>query len=113
MSAHTPGPWEVLEGTDMIFTVGSPYGNGPMHVADVRGWGHMTGRGGGLAWSDDKALAVQLANARLIAAAPDLLEALTAAREYVAGAYECAFPDDYVNAAVLAQIDAAIAKVAA
>jgi hypothetical protein len=61
-----------------IQTVGEPYGNGPMHVADVRGWGHLTGRGGGCAFPEDKAIAIQEANARLIAAAPDLLAALRA-----------------------------------
>lgn len=35
-------------------------------------------------------------------------EALIAARPYVVGAYECAFPDDERNAEVLAMIDAAL-----
>lgn len=77
----TPGPWEYLKGSSeteidgMLYTVGDPYGIGPMHVADVmvRGWGHMTGRGGGLAWPVPKAAAVQAANGRLIAASPELL----------------------------------------
>jgi hypothetical protein len=47
-----------------------------MHVAEVRGWGHLTGRGGGCAFPEDKAIAIQAANARLIAAAPDLLREL-------------------------------------
>ncbi len=54
-----------------------------MHVADVRGWGHLTGRGGGCAFSDDKAIAIQEANARLIAAAPDLLAAIKSLMAYV------------------------------
>lgn len=37
-----------------------------------------------------------------------LLEALKQARQYVYGAYECAFPDEGENQAVLADVDAAI-----
>lgn len=72
---HTPGPWEVLEpvGT-WIQTAGDPYGHGRMHIADVRGWGHLTGFGA-CHLGMEKAVAVQAANARLIAAAPDLLAA--------------------------------------
>lgn len=49
-----------------------------MHVADVRGWGRLTGTGGGLALSEGQAMAIQAANANLIAAAPDLLDACVA-----------------------------------
>ena len=73
---HTPGPWRVLITSGWIQTIGDPYGHGSMHIADVRGWGHLTGRGGGCAFSEEKAVAIQEANARLIAAAPDLLAAL-------------------------------------
>lgn len=45
-----------------------------MFVAEVRGWGHLTGKGGGCAFDDKKAMGIQDANARLIAAAPELLD---------------------------------------
>lgn len=63
-----------------ISTEDDPYGHGPMHIADVRGWGHLTRRGGGCAFTEDKAVAIQNANARLIAAAPDMLAALKLCR---------------------------------
>jgi hypothetical protein len=50
------------------------------------------------------------ANAKLIAAAPDLLEALRLALPYIEGAYECAFPDSDHNENVLEAARAAIAK---
>ncbi len=73
---HTKGPWRVLEpvGT-WIQTDGDPYGHGPMHIADVRGWGHLTGQGA-CRLEEKPAIAIQTANARLIAAAPELLTAL-------------------------------------
>lgn len=49
-------------------------------------------------------------NCHLIAAAPELLAALQAARIYVRDAYECAFPNEAENDAVLRDIDAAIVK---
>ena len=54
MSKHTPGPWEA-DGEGYIF------GPGTSMIAETRGWG------------DDSIN--EVANARLIAAAPDLLEA--------------------------------------
>jgi hypothetical protein len=71
---HTPGPYRV-DGKGWIVTEGDPYGHGRMHVADVRGWGHLTG-GGACNFPPEKAAEIQDANARLIAAPPELLEAL-------------------------------------
>lgn len=77
-----------------------------MRICDMRGWGHLTGKGGGLALSEEKAIAIQEANARLIAAAPDLLEAVKSLRD---GAYgNPSYPED--NDRIDALADAAIAK---
>lgn len=67
-SKHTPGPWVVEDETDPMLTILAPSANGDVvaHIVDVD-------------WLDDPAKVGPqcLANARLIAAAPDLLEALT------------------------------------
>ena len=46
-----------------------------MKICDIRGWGYLTGAGA-MHLSDEEGKAVHVANARLIAAAPDMLEAL-------------------------------------
>lgn len=63
MGEHTKGPWKVNAEDTSVYTE-----NGQMHVADVRGWGTLRYKRSGEA--------EYLANARLIAAAPELLEAL-------------------------------------
>lgn len=68
MSGHTPGPWK-HDGQGLKVFAES------MNVCDIRGWGHLTGKGGGLALPEDTAIAIQTANAQLIAAAPELLDA--------------------------------------
>ena len=82
MADHTPGPWRVL--FPGIYDVENPY-----PIAKV----HKTERNGP---EID-------ANARLIAAAPDMLEALEAAKR-VMGPMATSFPN------TLAIIDEAIAK---
>lgn len=76
MSA-TPGPWRVVPIGTWISTVDDPYGHGQMHVADVRGWGHLTGKGA-CALGEAEAIAIQSANGALLAAAPELLAGLKA-----------------------------------
>jgi hypothetical protein len=70
---YTKGPWEVINGTWV--SAKNPYGHDDMHIADVRGWGHLTGKGGGCSFSEKKAVEIVDANARLISAAPELLNA--------------------------------------
>jgi len=62
----TPGPWE-FDGMAYIFK--TPIGDGEM-VAQIRGWGWLQKKG------EEAGIAEQNANARLIAAAPDMYEAL-------------------------------------
>ncbi len=81
MSAHTPGPWQAVDGYKVYSSLGADSGDGAKANSDD-GWCicickgdevPMTGWGGTqipLGWSP------VLANARLIAAAPELLEAL-------------------------------------
>lgn len=72
----TPGPWVV--GYKSL-TVGIPENakiGGFEKLFDVRGWGYFTGLGhGALRMSAEDAIAIQDANAHLIAAAPELYEA--------------------------------------
>jgi hypothetical protein len=67
---HTPGPWTV----DKV-QAGSYVWAGEMMVAGIRGWGHLTGKGA-MGLPESEAVMIQVANSHLIAAAPDLLEAL-------------------------------------
>ena len=96
MSKHTPGPWYPISG-DIYKDIGDT-----RHlVAQCEGWGEETQH-----------------NARLIAAAPDMLAALREAREVIAfdrGALaDChTGPDglDDDGAAGVAEYDAALAKI--
>lgn len=97
---HTPGPWRV--DVNASPTIWGKTKAGDMKVADVRGWVHLIGTGG-LNLSDDEAITIQESNGHLIAAAPELLEAL---KDVVAdlGA------SSTVNSKLQAKIAAAIAK---
>jgi hypothetical protein len=67
---HTKGPWEIDHGLRII---ARNVERGPMPVADVRGWGYLTGKGhGALGLPFDEAEKIQTANARLLVAAPDM-----------------------------------------
>ncbi len=68
MSSHTPGPWKVDEMCCYIW--GKDNGE-PFTVAEIRGWGQLAQQ-----HKETEAIAIQEANARLIAAAPELKENL-------------------------------------
>jgi hypothetical protein len=101
---HTPGPW-TIQGGQTIAGIRPDDSGLPLMVASVVVPIHFSGEFG-----RHVDMNVMHANARLIAAAPDLLDALTMALPYV----ECAETDPaYKNDAVkrvTAQICAAIAK---
>jgi hypothetical protein len=101
MSSHTPGPWAVGYRAIDVVCVNAKCG-GTAKLFDVRGWGYLTGTGhGGLGLPDDEAYEIQKANARLAAAAPDLVAAATFAKAALEAlvAYEADYgeqlPDDY------------------
>ena len=75
MSEHTPGPWKADKMGSYIW--GPHVGDGEM-VAQLRGYGYMKGL---CDMTEDEIEARMTANANLIAAAPDLLEALAEVEE--------------------------------
>ena len=113
MSGHTPGPWEVLPESDSH--------EGPLNI--VSEYEEKGGRASAnwIAECDLQSDEAQnRANARLIAAAPDLLDALKALVDWQgveheavpvpdSGAEDCP-GDDTCRCAIVAQVNAAIAK---
>ena len=71
MSKHTPGPWKADDKGKAVFI--------PLRAHHCEQLGMQVGF---VSWEDDKE---SLANARLIAAAPDLLEALKRAHTWLQG----------------------------
>lgn len=79
----TPGPWHVGYGITDIGCTNAKIG-GHAKLFDVRGWGYLTGNGhGGLGLSYEEAMAIQKANACLVAAAPELLDALIDVQDFL------------------------------
>ena len=75
---HTPAPWKVDDFCGTIIWADNAYEDAPFHVADIRGWGTLQ-----KLFKEDEAIEIQNANARLIAAAPDLYEYLTLCTEFI------------------------------
>ena len=130
MSKHTAGPWEVWSGPDYVgggadlcIGAGETWLANMDHRHCINREQHQCGgsfepcrreentqicstsgcRCGGECPEANHISEEQMANARLIAAAPDLLEALRALREWHKGEYQS-------SPAVDALVDAAIAK---
>lgn len=92
--AATQGPWQSNEPYSPMVTAENPYGQGLMHIADIRGWGHLTGKGAcGL--NDNEADAIMEGNSLFIAnartaypAALDEIERLAADNRKLREAHE-------------------------
>lgn len=70
MSKFTSGKWTYDDYGQIVFAEEEQ-----MMVAEIRGWGHLTGKGiGSLGLSEAEAVEIQNANGRLIVAAPELYE---------------------------------------
>ena len=105
MSKHTPGPWitDDYSKNDVARHVMNGNGNGPVYIARVP----LQSAAG----MRTNAYSAQEANARLIAAAPDLLEALRAADWYIGQLEPFVYgPDDDGIHEERAKVKAAIAK---
>lgn len=75
MSDHLNTPWTYSDMGQKVF--GKDGEGGDVLIADVRGWGYLTGQGtGALGLSHEEATAIQDKRGKLLAAAPDLLKAL-------------------------------------
>ena len=101
MSAHTPGPWKLAEdGTPFVYQLGQ--GGTNRFCLMVQGGGSN---------NDAADFDERVAIARLIAAAPELLDALTAIQPYMDGiiCYASTMGEHEPNR-IAVQVDAAIAK---
>ena len=72
---HTPWPWRLHPCIPVTIESEDPYGHGPMRVADMRGWGHLTGIGT-CNFDNELAFAIQCANARRIVACVNACEGI-------------------------------------
>ena len=73
----TPGPWE----SETEYECAVYAHNHQMKIADIRGWGYLTGKGqGGLGLSSAEASKIQNANARAIAEVPEMVKLLKIAK---------------------------------
>lgn len=109
--SHTPGPWKVDEDGFVWGCCPGPAFMKEAHflIAEVRGWGYLQYRAGGER--------IQAANARLIAAAPELLECLkhiqgiVSESQGVAGWHQNGQVASWDELGLREEIDAVLAKV--
>jgi hypothetical protein len=114
---HTGGnPWDEGQPFAAPWSYGHPWPGGwvmaqslrggQAHVADVRGWGYLTGSGvGGLRLPSEEASEIQDRIGHLMAAAPDLLEALRVAKGYVDDHGQSTAADQNLVAAAIAKAE--------
>lgn len=106
-SKHTPGPWSVFEHSWCETSISAPGTSNSICLLDIN---HATEE------SQEADEAQMAANAHLIAAAPELLEALRIAREFMSIASDWNFHEAEINGEMrstydwLEVVDAAIAK---
>ena len=74
MSEFTKGQWTADDMGEYVFAHGFD-----MMICQMRGWAYLKAQ----SLSDNQAIEVQKANARLIAAAPDMYKALTLAMDFL------------------------------
>jgi hypothetical protein len=76
MAEHFPTPWSVDTLTATVYSTATP--KEQARVADMRGWGYLTGKGhGALALPEDEAIDIQRANAAFIVKAVNNHDQLT------------------------------------
>lgn len=75
-TTHTPGPWRAQDDFGTVFTTSDPVRGTGSTNAIAKAFNRLTAHGSDVEPGDEQA-----ANARLMAAAPELLEAL----EYIVG----------------------------
>lgn len=111
VAKYIEAPWKV-DALGMSVWGRDARDGGDSKIADIRGWGHLTGTGGGLALSEDVAEAVQRARGHILAAAPELLAAARLARHALDGLMgDTDLPDDDSDEMKAMQaLSAAIAK---
>lgn len=101
---HTPGPWKYHSAGVMVMD-----SEGQMSIADIRGWGTLEKQ-----YGEQKAMQIQDANGRLIAAAPELLVACQLLFEHINEGLVTVFEEEADNGqpgvSSLELIEAAIRK---
>lgn len=85
MSEHMNTPWVYNSDSGRVEGQHQNPKMGRVHIADICGWGYLTGltEGYALGLSEAKAVEVQRRRGELLAAAPDLLAALKGLRDMV------------------------------
>lgn len=85
MSEHMNTPWTYNNDSGRVEGQHHNPKMGTVHIADMRGWGYLTGltEGYALSLSEAEAMEVQRRRGELLAAAPDLLAALKGLRNMV------------------------------